>query len=172
MMVKSEPHEPYRVLYLCSGNTCRSPMAEGVLRKLVEEMGKSAPPIESLSAGTLGLSGTEAALYSIDVCAEHGIDIRSHRSQPVTKELLDRVDLIMALAVDHLHYVLDVGIPEEKVYLVRAFPEQEGDLAELSIPDPIGGPREAYEQVFFQIDEALRRHLPDIIKRATRKHEA
>ncbi len=159
------------MLYLCSGNTCRSPMAEGVLRKLVQEMGDSAPPIESLSAGTLGLSGTEAALYSIDVCAEHGIDIRSHRSQAATRKLLEHVDLIMALAAEHLHYTLDMGIPEDKVYLVRAFPSQDGDMAELSIPDPIGGPREAYEQVFFQIEEASRRHLPDIVKRATRKQQ-
>lgn len=160
------------MLYLCSGNTCRSPMAEGILRHLVAELDDDAPPVESLSAGTLGLSGTKAALYSIEVCAEHGIDISGHRSRAATPELLESVDLIMALAADHYHYALARNVPEEKVYLVRAFPSHDGQLAELSIPDPIGGPREAYEQVFFQIEEATRRHLQEIVRRAREKQKS
>jgi protein-tyrosine-phosphatase len=169
MMAERRANGPFRVLYLCSGNTCRSPMAEGVLRKLVEDLGESAPPIESLSAGTLGIVGSPAAHYSVDVSAEHGVDIRDHRSQAATRELLHAADLVLALATEHFHYALDLDLPSGKVYLVRGFPGHEGGPDRLSIPDPIGRPREAYEQVFFQIEEAIRRSLPTIIRLAQAK---
>jgi protein-tyrosine-phosphatase len=100
------------------------------------------------------------------VSAQSGIDIRDHTSQPATRELLQQSDLIFGLAAEHVDYVLSQGIPADKVFLLRAFPERPSNWRDLSIIDPIGQGDDVYMQVFFQIDEAIHHALPEIIARA------
>jgi protein-tyrosine-phosphatase len=141
-------------------------MAEGILRKLVADSPADDVEIESLSAGTMGMVGMPASEWAVDVCAEYGIDISAHRSRAASRKLLHTVDLVLALAADHYAYGEELGVPSERLYLLREFPGKREANARLSIADPIGRPREMYQEVFFQIDEALRQGLPEIIERA------
>ena len=168
-MTKPESLSPYRVLFVCTGNTCRSPMAEGILRKLVADSGAGEELVESASAGTMRMVGMPATQKAIDVSAEYSVDISDHFSRAVTRKKLHTADLILALADDHFAFCRELDVPEEKLYLLRAFPNQTSHLREMSVPDPIGQGRSVYQQVFFQIDEALRQNLPEIIKRAREK---
>jgi protein-tyrosine-phosphatase len=165
-MTDDNPAGSFLVLFICTGNTCRSPMAEGLLKKLLAD--RSGPPtsIDVASAGTMGLVGMPATDFAVEVSASYGVDIHQHHSQAATPELLDRADLVLALAADHYDFCRDMKVPPERLYMLRAFPGHPNALSQYVIPDPIGSPREQYQRTFFLIEEALRRCLPDIFARA------
>jgi protein-tyrosine phosphatase len=146
-------------------------MAEGILRKLVSEDLASNVPIESMSAGTMGMTGMPPTQMAVEVSAEYGVDISSHLSQGASRKLLHNVDLILALADDHHEYCRELAVPVERVFLLRDFPNTHGEGRALSVPDPIGQARDVYRQVYFQIDEALRKSYPEIVKRARARGE-
>lgn len=145
-------------------------MAEGLLKKLLADKKGTTPPITVASAGTMGLIGMPATDLAVEVSASYGVDISEHRSQAATPELLDQADLVLALAIDHHEYCRGMGVPTQKLFLLRAFPSHPEGLSRYQIPDPIGGPREQYQRTFYLIEEALRRGLPDIIARAISSH--
>jgi protein-tyrosine-phosphatase len=144
-------------------------MAEGILRKLAADSNAESGLIESVSAGTMGLVGMPAAQKAIDVSAEYGVDLSRHSSQAATRKLLYNADLILVLADDHYTYCLNLEVPEEGLFLLRAFPQHTDKLREMSVPDPIGQGRDVYQEAFFQIDEALRQSFPEILNRARAK---
>ena len=154
------------VLLVCTGNTCRSPMAAGLMKKLLADRQGATPPINIVSAGTMGLIGMPATDLAIEVSASYGVDISEHLSQAATPELLDQADLVFALAADHHEYCRAMGVPAERLFMLRAFPQHPQGLAQYQIPDPIGGNRDQYQRTFYLIEEALRRGLPAIIARA------
>lgn len=146
-------------------------MAEGILRKLVSEDQSLNVPIESMSAGTMGMRGVPATRMAVEVSAKYGVDISGHLSQGASRKLLHDVDLILALADDHREYCRELAVPEERVFLLLDFPNTPGQGRGRSVPDPIGQRRDVYQEVFFQIDEALRKSYPEIIKRARARGE-
>ncbi|MBA3364034.1 MAG: low molecular weight phosphatase family protein [Actinobacteria bacterium] len=88
------------ILVVCTGNICRSPMAEGFLRAaFVERLGEAAPVITS--AGTAGWDGSGAMIESIRSAEERGADIRTHLARRLTPEMLDEADLVVCMAADH-----------------------------------------------------------------------
>jgi len=156
----------FKVLFVCTGNTCRSPMAEGGLRVLL--MGRGIENIEVVSAGTAAIPGCPATLYAREASKTWNADISRHRSRPLTRELVEEVDLILVMTPSHHHHVLTI-MPEaeEKTFLLRNFPEP-GDNGE-GIADPIGGSLDMYNQTFLEIGEEVGRILPGIIELANRK---
>lgn len=150
-----------RVLLLCTGNVCRSPMAEGILRHLVRREGHSGEFVVE-SAGTHAAPGAPVSASSVEVSGEHGIDIRGHVARPLGRRMVDRTDLILAMEPEHAEF-LRMAYPEAggKCFVLTSYCQPEGDP--LGVPDPIGLGIEAYRETYDRIDGALRAALPRIL---------
>ena len=79
-----------KILFVCTGNTCRSPMAEGLFKKIVSE--KEIDNIECSSAGLFAMTGDEVTQNSVEACERFGVDISSHRARRITAYILDETD--------------------------------------------------------------------------------
>src|SRR6266478_3151255 len=139
------------VLFVCTGNICRSPIAEGLFRRLIGNR----KDIEVLSAGVHAVRGQPPSLYAVQVCAEEGVDISDLRSQPLTSALVDRATHIFAMTGAHLETIQTL-FPQgaEKSFLLREF-EEAGTTVWRDVPDPIGLGREVYEDCARIIKNAL-----------------
>ena len=139
------------VLFVCTGNICRSPIAEGLFRHLIGNR----KDIEVLSAGVQAVRGQPPSLYAVQVCAEEGPDISDLRSQPLTAALVDRATHIFAMTGAHLETIQTL-FPHgaEKSFLLREF-EEPGTTVWRDVPDPIGLGREVYEDCARIISHAL-----------------
>jgi glycine hydroxymethyltransferase len=141
-----------KVLFICTGNICRSPMAEGLLRKMAGDR------VAVASAGLGAGRGQPPSAHAVAVLQKEGIDISGIRSQPVTAELLRDADYIFTMTRDHLDMLL-LLYPEmaAKARLVRFAEEAKGGRPDVT--DPIGGSRETYERCKEDIKRALPRVL-------------
>ena len=125
------------ILFVCTGNTCRSPMAEGYLKS------KGIKGATVLSRG-LACDGSPVSLNSKKAMAEAGIDISSHISRQITADDINKADKIICLSPSHKSVLLSAGVPENKLYIL-------GD----GISDPFGGSIEIYRQCRDEIFAAI-----------------
>ena len=142
------------VLFVCTGNSCRSVMAEGLLKDKIKEKGRS--DIDVLSAGIMMLDGLGASPETRQLLKTEGIDVSGHRSQRVTKDMLRRADLILVMERLHEESILQLD-PEVKnrVFLLKEFAKIDDD--DLNITDPIGRSVEFYAHTLGIIKEAVDR---------------
>lgn len=141
------------VLFVCTGNSCRSVMAEYLLKERV----KGRDDIEVVSAGTGVFIQSGASSETVAVLAEEGIDAASHLAQPINTILLKKSDLIIVMTRNHRDQVLErVPEVEKRVYLLKEFaniPSSGED--NLDVPDPIGKPRGFYKECLREVKEAI-----------------
>lgn len=158
----------YRVLFVCAGNTCRSPLAAAALGFALGDEGRR---VEIQSAGVYANPGAPAAGPAIDVAKANGLDLSTHRAQRVSIPLLERADLVLALSPGELEVVRRMS-PEAgaRAHLLSDFgsehPTGEG------IPDPFGGSREAYEECLRRVTEHVERVAAVVIREVKARREA
>jgi protein-tyrosine-phosphatase len=119
-----------KILFVCSGNQCRSPMAEGILKDMVARDGRlRLAGIEVQSAGTLYFGGASATANAIKVMLDQGIDISQHRSQPITAELCEWADTILVMTKEHEDFILNwVKAEKAKVHLLTEYVGEKGEV--------------------------------------------
>ena len=132
-----------RVLVVCTGNTCRSPLAEALLVRALDEAGRTDVVVGS--AGTGAWDGAPASEGSYLVGLEHGLDLSSHRARLVTRTMVDESRLILAMSRTHLAMVRELG-GAGRAHLLGEYAGFIGPRAE--IDDPFGGELEEYRATF------------------------
>jgi protein-tyrosine phosphatase len=131
-------------------------MAEAIARRIASERGYDR--LEVRSAGVAAGSGSPASAAAVRVAAAHGLDLEAHRSTLLTVDRADAADLILTMSPSHLMHVIELGAGD-RAALLTSYAGGLDDGSAVSIPDPIGGPDEEYEETFRVLDELIGRVL-------------
>ena len=135
------------ILFVCTGNSCRSVMAEGLLKKIFSD--KKRADIKVSSCGIATVSGFSPTGNTIQVMKKEGIDVSGHKAASLNKELIGKSDLILAMEKIHKDEVIRLAPgARDKTHLLKE---------NYSIQDPIGKPVEVYERVLSIIKEAVQK---------------
>lgn len=148
------------ILLICTANICRSPVAEAILRRRLEERGRE--DIAVSSAGTWAIAERGAAYYSVKLMEERGFDLSGHISRMVEASHLDKADLVLCMEAGHVE-ALKTEFPtySGKIHLLT---EMAG--ANYSIPDPYGQSKEAYREMIIELTQTIDAGLERIISLA------
>lgn len=148
------------ILFVCTANICRSPMAAGIMRRRIAELGLI-DQVQVLSAGVWAEDGYEASYNAIAVLGQRNIDLTDHRSQRVTPALLNEADIILVMEEAHrrsLFYLAPKHL--SKVFLLTEMAGEHDDVA-----DPYGGPIEGYIDTVNLLERLIDAGLPKILRR-------
>lgn len=140
----------YNILFVCTGNTCRSPLASAITRDVIARRGWS--HVEVGSAGVAATAGSGAAANAVAIAAEVGVDLGEHRARPLTRKLVDWADLILAMGPTHLFAAGKLGGEDKSALLLEFAGSGEGGAG---IPDPFGGDVESYRKTARVLREAI-----------------
>ena len=160
------PESLFRVLLVCTGNTCRSPMAAGALIRL---LGPDAVRIVVESAGTAAWDDQPATEASLQVAARAGVDLTAHRSRRLTPAMVRAADLVLVMERGHQSAVRALGGDADHTHVLSEWPAP-GEPG-LEISDPFGASSEAYEECWRRIQRHLERVVP-VIREASRARSA
>lgn len=139
------------IMFVCTGNICRSPMAEAIFKKMVSREAE----IRAFSSGTHAREANLATENSILVSRDAGIELSNHRAQKLVAEMVGQADMILAMETLHVEYILSLDFSaRDKTFPLARFAadgQKSGDV----IPDPYGGSLNEYRACFRRIDECV-----------------
>lgn len=141
-----------KILFVCTGNTCRSPMAKALLEKIWAEENRD-NNINVMSAGLFTSNGVLASVEAIQVMQEYGIDITNHEATQLAEEVLQQANLILTMTDAHRSAIID-KYPEYEsiVHTLTGYLDYSGDII-----DPFGRGIEAYYKTASQLEELIRK---------------
>ena len=159
------------ILFVCTGNTCRSAMAEGIFKKILKERTEDDSKFNILSAGISALPGMSPTPEAIKVMTEQGIDISRHITTQVKEDLVKKADLILVMSKTHKDYIkTKFTFTQDKIYLLKEF-AQIGEFKSIrstdenyEVVDPLGRPIEFYRIVARELKENLEKILDKILE--------
>lgn len=150
------------ILFVCIGNICRSPFAQGLFTKLVRQEGHIGFHAES--AGLLALPGNSATFLAQKVAAEHGVDLAGHKAKRLSQELVDRSELILVMEKSHKDELLaDFSEATDKTFLIRRF-ARFGSRSR-GVADPYGLQYDTYRFCYLDIEDAVLGLVDFLIKK-------
>ena len=125
-----------KILFVCTGNTCRSPMAAAIAEQKLSQAGRDDIQVDSAGA--------------IEAMAEMGVDLKAHRSRALRFDELPSTDWFVAMTPSHAAALSSAGVSPDRIYV-------------LNVPDPFGGNLEVYRQSRDQISTAVDRFLKEVL---------
>lgn len=146
-----------RILFVCTGNTCRSPLSEAIARKIAIERGLT--DVEAISAGTSAHDGAPASDGALLVALERNMDIGGHRAQTLNRDLVRQADLILAMGPHHLERIEALG-GAGRSFLLSDYASHGASSRPIS--DPIGAELDVYRATADELEEEIRRVLDRI----------
>jgi protein-tyrosine-phosphatase len=141
-----------RILFVCTGNTCRSALAEAVARRVIVERALS--DVDVLSAGTSAWDSAPASDGALLVGMERGLDLSQHRAQTLSRELVRDADLVLAMGPHHLERVEALG-GTGRAWLLTDYATR--GASSRPINDPIGGELDLYRATADELEQEIRR---------------
>ncbi len=151
----------FHLVFVCTGNICRSPMAEGIMKDCILdeiESGEAPLPMRVSSAGTSAVEGFSASEYAVQAAAQHGIDIKSHRSKQLSGSIVESADLMLTMDSAHTAIINQYWPGFETVYELKSYnSDRPLKNPDRTVIDPIGMSLDIYLEVFGEIKREIDR---------------
>ena len=153
--------KPFSVVFICGGNTCRSPMAQGILRKLLPKELK--PRFRVFSAGVGASAGGKATSMAVEAAEEDGVNLSRHRTRRADDGVLKGADLVLTLSpVYEKEALTKECAPRFGLFALKEFGVEGKPPQDRTIADPAGGSKEAYRRCYREIKGEIERILPKL----------
>lgn len=149
-----EGGESFHLLFVCTGNTCRSPLAEVLTRQALHHRGWS--HVEVRSAGVAAFPGAPASEGSLEVANEEGLDLTDHQATPISPSLIEWADLILTMSPGHLPPIQAAGAGDRATVITDfALHAGEEDPWGPGVADPVGGDLSRYRATYRELEELV-----------------